>query len=203
MILFEELLNTDDFAGAVDSLCPEFCKTHDFPPIDQLGLVVADVEEAARALESRGIGPFFIAAGAPEFWQEKGQARSIQGKLALAPYQGFELELLESAEGTDFYSRSLDPQGRIVVQHIGFEVDDVDKWAEKTAAAGIPVWVRGGLKLGPARSNFAYLDSEEQAGLILEFISRRTFGFKVWPIAVVYRALAHIGKWTGKRSISL
>ena len=133
----------------------------------------------------------------------KAAKRSVRGKLGLASYRGFELELLEPAEGSEFYRRSLDNRGRIVLQHLGFVVDDVDKWAERMATAGLPVWVRGGLKLGPARSNFAYLDSEKQVGIIIEFISRRTFGLKVWPLTAIFRALATLCKWTGKRSISL
>ena len=123
--------------------------------------------------------------------------------LSCRPVQDFELELLEPVEGSDFYQRSLDPEGRIVVQHLGFLVHDVDEWADRLAAAGSPVWVRGGLKLGPARTEFAYMDTAEEAGLIVELISRRVFGWRIWPLSGIFQVLAYLEKWTGKRSISV
>jgi len=203
MYLFEDLLNEDDLAVAVSGIAREFRNAHELPEIYQLGLVVPDVEEAARSLEARGIAPFFIAAGSPAFWRERDEERQIKGKLGLVNHQGFEIELLEPADGTDFYGQSIDPQGGIVVQHLGFMVDDVDERAESLSASGSPLWIRGGLKLGPAITDFAYMDSVEEAGIIIEFISRRFFGWRVWPMNAVFRIVARIEKWTGKRSISV
>jgi hypothetical protein len=67
-----------------------------------------------------------------------------------------ELELLELGTGSDFYRRSLDSDGRIVVQHLGFLVDEVDDWAEKLRTGGYDVWVRGAIELGPAREVYQY-----------------------------------------------
>lgn len=128
---------------------------------------------------------------------------SCRGKLGLSHHHSVELELLEPGEGSDFYRRSLDPEGRIVVQHLGFLVDDVDTWAEKLTAAGSAVWVRGAITLGPANTQFAYMDTEETAGIVVEFISQRCFGLRWWPLGVLFKAAARIEKWTGKRSISV
>lgn len=128
---------------------------------------------------------------------------SCRGKLGLSHHHSVELELLEPGEGSDFYRRSLDPEGRIVVQHLGFLVDDVDTWAEKLTAAGSAVWVRGAITLGPANTQFAYMDTEETAGIVVEFISQRCFGLRWWPLGALFKAAARIEKWTGKRSISV
>jgi len=203
MVFLGDVLNATDFSQAVDGLAREFRDQHELPAIHQLGLTVPDVQDAARDLEAKGIGPFFIANGSPVFWREQGQVRSIRGKMGLAHHRGFELELLEPTEGSDFYRQSLDPAGGIVVQHLGLLVQDVDEWADRLAAAGSPVWIRGKLKIGPATADFAYMDTVKEAGLIVEFISWRIFGRTFSPPAVLYHAAGRLEKWLGKRSITV
>jgi len=60
MLLLDELLASASFTEAVDNLAADFRKAHGLPGVDQLGLVVPDVEKAARRLETLGIGPFLI-----------------------------------------------------------------------------------------------------------------------------------------------
>jgi hypothetical protein len=118
-------------------------------------------------------------------------------------HRGFELELLEPTEGSDFYRQSLDPTGGIVVQHLGLLVPDVDEWADRLAAAGSPVWIRGKLKIGPATADFCYMDTVEQAGLIIEFISWRICGSSFRPLAALYHVAGRLEKRWGKRSITV
>ncbi len=145
MLYLDDLLKADDFSKAVNGLAEDFMKKHGLEKVHQVGLVVPDVEEAAEKLEEEGFGPFFIATGSPVFWREKGETRSVSGKMGLAYYEGVELELLEPVTGSDFYTHSLDADGRIVVQHLGFLVKGVDAWADKATKVGLPVWVRGQL----------------------------------------------------------
>lgn len=202
MVLLGDLLNATDFSKAVDGLAREFRDKHKLPAIHQLGLTVPDVQDAARDLEAKGIGPFFIANGSPVFWRERGQERSIRGKMGLAHHQGFEFELLEPTEGSEFYRQSLDPAGKIVVQHLGLLVQDVDEWADRLAAES-PVWIRGKLKIGPAAADFCYMDTVEEAGIVVEFISWRMFGRTFSPPAALYHAAGRLEKWSGKRSITI
>jgi hypothetical protein len=147
MVLFEDLLSAQDLREAANALVREFREQHDLPPIHQLGLVVADVQLAAQTLEARGMGPFFITHGAASMWREHGEEHHFRGKMGLAYHRGFELELLQPGEGSNFYRQSLDTVGRIVVQHLGFSVMDVDAWANRlTASSGYPIWVRGRLQ---------------------------------------------------------
>jgi len=204
MIFLEDLLKEHDFVGAANSLAADFRAEHHLGKIHQLGLVVEDVEKAAQRLEAQGIGPFFIASGAPVFWREKGEERKIKGKMGLAYYHGFELELLEPTQGSDFYRQCLDDRGRIVVQHLGFLVKKVDIAAEKLEKAGTPVWVRGRLKAFPTITDFAYMDPIEKNGLVMEFISWKILG--IWPVtppASLFHLIGRIEKWSGKRSIAL
>ena len=203
MVFLEDLLSADDFGAAVDGLAREFRDRHELPAIHQLGLVVPDVKEAAHTLEDHGIGPFFIAHGSAAWWRERGQDGSVRGDLGLAYYKGFELELLEPGEGSDFYRQSLDPEGRIVVQHLGLLVRDVDEWIEKLEAAGTSTWVRGRVKMGPVRAEFAYMDAMDEVGFIIELIAWCTFGWITTPPTGVVKVLGRLQKWSGKRSMSV
>jgi hypothetical protein len=203
MVLLDTVLNADNFGQAVDSLAREFRYEHSLPQVHQLGLVVLDVEDAACSLEKRGIGPFFIAEGAPVFWRERGQERQFRGRMGIAYHEGVELELLEPGTGSDFYQQSLDPEGRIVVQHLGLAVENVDEWADRLDASGLPVWVRGRLKMGPVSVDFAYMDSLEQAGVVVEFICWRIFGRVFSPPPGVFHTVGRLEKWSGHRSLAV
>jgi len=203
MVFFDDLLSAEDFGAAVHGLASEFRDKHELPAVHQLGLVVPDVKEAARTLEERGIGPFFIAHGSASWWRERGEEGSVQGNLGLAYHQGFELELLEPGEGSNFYRQSLDPEGRIVVQHLGLLVRDVDEWTERLEAAGTSTWVRGRVKMGPVKAEFAYMDALDQVGFIIELIAWRMFGWISKPPTGVVKVLGRLQKWSGKRSMSV
>jgi hypothetical protein len=202
-IFLAELLDTQDFAGAVKCLAADFRREHGLPPIAQVGLVVPSVVTAAMELEARGMGPFFLAAGRPVLWRERGEERSFSGRLGLAYYQGLEIEPLEPGEGSDFYRQALDPEGRIVVHHLGMVVDDVDEWAGRLEAAGAPLWVRGRIKTGPLVTEFAYLDTVRPAGLVLEFISWKLFGRKVTLPPRLVHFLGWLEKSIGPRCLSV
>jgi hypothetical protein len=203
MLYFEDLLKADDFPKAVNALGENFMKEYRLEKVHQVGLVVPDVEQAAAKLEGQGFGPFFIATGSPVFWKEKGGDREISGKLGLAYHEGIELELLQPVKGSDFYTRSLDPEGGIVVQHLGFLVKEVDAWADKATKAGLPVWVRGQLKAWASTTDFAYLEPLAASGLIMEFINWQVMGISFSPPPKLLKTVGRIEKWTGRRSIAL
>ncbi|TFG38228.1 MAG: hypothetical protein E4H39_00795 [Syntrophobacterales bacterium] len=203
MIYLADLLRNDRFGDAVSDLAGNFRVKHGLPKIHQVGLVVSDVEAAAAELEKSGMGPFFIAAGSPVSWLERGEQKDFQGKLGIAYHHNVELELLEAGKGSDFYRQSLDPGGEITVQHLGFLVPDVDVWAENLAASGYPVWVRGKLKSGPSTADFAYMDTVNDAGIVIEFISWKMMGIRIRIPPSIYHALGRLEKLSGKRCISL
>ena len=203
MIYLDDLLRGNDFDHVVAGLARPLRERFAFPSLHQLGVVVPDVEKAAAVLENDGFEPFFVARGAPVFWQEKGRRHRVSDKMGLAYHQGIEIELLEPLQGSDFYHSALDPSGRPVLQHLGFLVEDVDRWGEKLASAGLGVWVRGQLKTGPVKTDFAYMDPLEDDGLIMEFIVWRCFGQRFHPRSAIAHTIGRIQQWTGKRCWSL
>ena len=202
-MLFEELTRTGDLLTAADGVAREFRDRFGFPPLEQVGVVVPDAVEAALALEKQGYGPFFIAGGRPAMWRERGRDRDFSGRLGLAFYKHLEIELLEAGEGSDFYAKDMDPQGRPRVQHLSFAVQDVDEWTSKLGAAGYDTYIRGKLKLGPINTDFAYLDTAADAGVILEVSCWRLFGKPSGIRTPIFKAAARFQKLTGIRSFSV
>jgi hypothetical protein len=169
--------------------------------VRQLGVVVPDVEIAAAELEEKGLGPFFIASDTLKYWNERGDHRTFSGKLGMAIYKGYEIELLEPGVGSTFYKSCVDEKCRMVVQHLGFLVKDVDAYRKELEKAGCATWVRGQIKSFPIVTDFAYMDSVQQAGIILEFIDMRFLGFPIKTPGAIYHNLGRLEKLTGIRCL--
>lgn len=201
-MLFTQLLNRGDFSDCVQSLARDARERLGIPfPVNQVGVVVPDVVKAAADLEEAGIPPFLLLGGAARDWTERGTPGAMRSRLGFGYHRGIEIELLEPGVGSDFYRRSLDPQGRPIIQHLGFLVRDVDEWAKKLN--GTPVYVRGKIGLGPLRIDFAYMDTERDAGIILEFISHRFLGVRIRPPEGFQQLIGRIEKKSGKRCIEV
>jgi hypothetical protein len=202
MMLLADMLVHKDFNARMQEVGGTFRKKAGITfKVHQAGIVAPDVEMAADLLEAQGFGPFMIAAGTLPRWNERGAEGRFRGKMGVAYHDGIELELLEPGEGSDFYRRYVDPEGRPVIQHIGFLTHAVDEWAERLSEMGCPLWVRGRIGVGPLSIDFAYMDSVRDAGTILEFIGYRFAGIPARPVAGIMRAAAWLQKKTGKRCI--
>jgi hypothetical protein len=202
-MLLSDMLSKTNFNAGMQEVAAAFRKKAGIPfKVHQAGIVVPDVEAAAVNLESKGFGPFMIAAASLPRWTERGAESHFRGKMGMAYHDGIELELLEPGEGSDFYRQKVDPQGRPVIQHIGFLTHKVDEWADKISKMGCPVWVRGKIVIGPLSINFAYMDTTREAGTIIEFIGYRFAGIPVNPIAGLIKAAGRLQKKIGKRCVN-
>lgn len=202
MIYFDDLLKDDNIHDTVSRIAGDYRKKYNFPEVRQLGVIVADVEKAAAQLEQKGVGPFFIASDTLKAWNERGKTATFSGKLGMAIYKGYEVELLEPGVGSDFYKSCVDEKGRMVVQHLGFLVKDVEACRTQLEKSGCSTWVRGTIKSFPMAIEFAYMDTVEQAGIILEFIDMRFLGFPVTIPGGIYHGLGRMQKLTGMRCLS-
>jgi len=201
MIYFDDILKSDNMDSAISMIAKDFRRKHNFPEVRQLGVVVPDVETAAAELEEKGLGPFFIASDTLKFWNERGEKKTFSGKLGAACHKGYEIELLEPGVGSTFYKSCVDEGGRMVLQHIGFLVNDVDAHTRELEKAGCATWVRGQIKSFPIVTDFAYMDTVRQAGIILEFIDMKFLGFAVKVPGAVYHSLGRLEKLTGIRCL--
>ena len=202
MMYFDDLLKSANLDDEVSRIAKDFRAKHQFPEVKQFGVVVPDVEAAAAELEKKGIGPFFIASDTLEFWKERGKDKAFSGKVGMAIYKGYNIELLEPGAGSTFYKSCVDKKGRMVLQHLGFMVKDVDAHTRGLEKSGCATWVRGRINALGFVTDFAYMDTVAQAGIILEFINMKMMGISVNVPAGVYHNLGRLEKMIGKRSLS-
>ena len=135
------------------------------PEVEQIALIVKDLETTAAYLSSSlGIGPFRISEryGPTKVYGEPALAKR---KLGIGKMRGLDLELIQALEpGTSYYN-FIYSKGE-VLQHIRFApVNDLDQTVTYLEEKEFKV-VYSGEHAGRC---FAYLESENAKGLILEF----------------------------------
>jgi len=89
-------------------------------------------------------------------------------KLALAPVGSMKLELIQPLEGESIYKEFLEEKGEGVHHIASYEVDDLDRALAGFKELGIKV-LQSGTWSG---ASFAYLDTEELLGTIVELVKR-------------------------------
>jgi hypothetical protein len=136
--------------------------------VDQLGFVYKDIEEQAKVIEELyGLPKFqyFPIGEAPT--EYKGKKSSTKARLGFSQMGDTQVELIEWHEGDSPYKDFLE-EGREGFHHIGIYVDDVDPYISEFKEKGIEVLFYG--EIGNGR--FAYMDTEQTFGAIVEFIQR-------------------------------
>lgn len=165
-----------------DDLLPaEFRRRFNLGIVHQLGLAVPDVTSAADRLAHAVGGHFLIAEDDLDYWIEDGEEKFFHGKMGLGYLGGYEIELLEGGKGSTFYSRKFREDGKPALHHIGFLTHSIDERVAEMNKVGIKTAVKGRIKLYPLTIDFAYMDTEQQTGIIVEFIEHRLFGIPIKP----------------------
>lgn len=136
--------------------------------IDHIGIVVKDIQKTVEYYSSTlGIGPFRVfEVNIPDAIVQ-GKVSSLRIKAAIAKLGSLDIELIESIEGENIYAEFLKSRGE-GLHHLAMLVDDVDKEVAELKEQGIRVLQ--GAKT-PAGS-FAYLDTEEIGGVIIELLPK-------------------------------
>lgn len=132
----------------------------------QVGVVVKDIEKAAKFYERLGIGPFTEGPSASAL------DRRIYGKPApdarvkglIAQMGSIEFELLQPVEGQTLQSEFLERNGEGVI-HICAYTDDLDRDTATMRELGFEPISSAELSDG---GKFAYFDTRAVGGLILE-----------------------------------
>ena len=144
---------------ATDSEKPPFSQLH------HIGIVVKDIEQAAKYYTSLGVGPFqdyppmrdYVEVNVPDkdaFYRVKIKQAQI-GPVAL--------QLTQPGEGKSIYGDFLARNGEGVF-HLGFVVDDIEKEEERLKKKGLRVLSSGRRVDG---SGFTYFDTSTSAGVVL------------------------------------
>jgi catechol 2,3-dioxygenase-like lactoylglutathione lyase family enzyme len=111
------------------------------PPVDQVGFVVRDLEQAIRCYEPL-FGPFVEMDATEMEWNYRGEPAVSSLKLAMAQSGDVEIELIEWVSGATPHKEFLDA-GREGLHHLRFMVDNVEEKTQQAEALGYrPIWYK-------------------------------------------------------------
>jgi methylmalonyl-CoA/ethylmalonyl-CoA epimerase len=137
-----------------------------FQKLHHLCIVVHDIERSIAFYEAAGIGPWHPYPPLAEYTElempDPDGFRALDYRYALIG--DLQLQLCQPGPEPTPQRQFLDARGEGVF-HVGFEVPDADAAEEDAAARGLKALMRGRRTNG---SGFAYFDTAEQAGVILE-----------------------------------
>jgi len=140
------------------------------PPVEQIGIVVRDVDQAVEYFTSTfGWGPFKIREGEQKGFTYEGQTGDCRLKMAFARSGGVEIELIQVLEGETPHSDFLRRHGE-GLQHLRFRVDDCDGMLKALAREGVePLWSQ----IFPGIAAFAYMKTDKTSGLMVEMFEKK------------------------------
>jgi|GEM_PF-192308 len=167
------------------------------PGLGQLGYVVDDINKTiAYYKDIFGIGPWVLLDERPNPCVEKGKDVAPLFKIALAYMGPVQIELIEIAEGESFHLNHV-KGSKGGVHHLGFMVHDLDQRVDACHKIGIEILQRGTIKDKGFIIDYAYLDTADQAGIILEFIR-----WRLGPIPLPINKLTfNIACWAGAKTL--
>lgn len=148
---------------------------HDlFKNFVQIGVVVADVDQATRNLrEIFGIGPFRVIDWPPEGRMDiqkfyHSEPANFTARMAFTELGPVELELIQPVSGESIWADFLREKGE-GIHHIRFNVNDIQPVQEYLAGFDIlPAQHGSGIRPGTLWMNFA---SEEKVGFMIEVMN--------------------------------
>jgi catechol 2,3-dioxygenase-like lactoylglutathione lyase family enzyme len=152
--------------------------------VRQIGIVVKSVPETVEFYTKLGIGPWFRPRlSAKEHFL--GGERSVEFDLDLAiAFAGpVQYELIEHKAGDrNIYCDHLERYGE-GIHHLGFYVGDFDRHLAAYRDAGVGVLQAGRLTSGGGAggsvTKYAYLDTRQIGGVIIELIETRFLGINI------------------------
>ena len=143
--------------------------------IAQIALVVRDLDETVRRYHDVfGIGPWHLYTyGKPlvRRMSYRGRPADYRMRIALSYFGPTRVELIELVEGDTVYGDFVEAHG-YGVQHLGVLVDDMEAALGEAAAAGYQMTMDGSGFGLDGDGHYAYLDTEEDFGFVLELIQR-------------------------------
>jgi 4-hydroxyphenylpyruvate dioxygenase-like putative hemolysin len=155
--------------------------------IAQVALVVEDLDRAMEYWwKMFGVGPWHVYTyGKPlvKKMTYRGKPAEYKMRIALSQAGPTRLELIEMLEGDTIYADFVKEHG-YGLQHVAVIVDDVKAAIAQAEAAGISV-IQDGQGYGvDGDGHYAYLDTEDRIGAVLELIEipkRRVPPERIYP----------------------
>ena len=141
--------------------------------IRQICLVVRDIDRAMGQWSSLGIGPWQVHDFGPPWVRDltfRGQPLRTPVKLALADSGELNFELIQPGGEANIYTEHLNGRGE-GLHHLGYLVEDIQTAIDEMRALGYPVVQSGGQFGVDGDGAFAYFDTVDTLGCMLEAIA--------------------------------
>jgi catechol 2,3-dioxygenase-like lactoylglutathione lyase family enzyme len=143
--------------------------------VAQVALVVEDLDKTVENYwKLYGIGPwYFYTYGKPLVKQMSyhGEASEYKMRIALSYLGPLRIELIELGEGDTVYADYVREHG-YGVHHFGILVSDMEAALAEASAAGVSMLQDGAGFGRDGDGHYAYLDTEDELGIMLELIER-------------------------------
>ncbi|MBN1402451.1 MAG: VOC family protein [Anaerolineae bacterium] len=154
---------------------------------EQIAILVEDLDRAVASYwEVLGVGPWTIYTyGKPLLKSAKyhGQEAEPVQRIALAALGTLRIELIEPVQGPSIFHDWVSVHG-YGPHHVGVKVEDMEAALEEARQAGLRVIQEGAGYGLDGDGHYAYLDTEEALGMILELSEmpkRRIQPDRVYP----------------------
>lgn len=122
----------------MSSTIPE---SFELPPVNQVGFVVKNLEEALKLYEPM-FGPFAVMDAADMEWDYRGKPETSSLKIAFGNSGDVEIELIEWVSGESPHKEFIDA-GREGMHHLRFVVDNVEEKVTEAAQFGYrQIWYK-------------------------------------------------------------
>jgi catechol 2,3-dioxygenase-like lactoylglutathione lyase family enzyme len=143
--------------------------------IAQIALIVPDLEAAVENYwKLFGIGPWHIYTYGKPLVKKMtyyGEEVDYSMRIALSYFGDMRVELIEPGDPPSIYHDFVEAHG-YGPHHYGILVEDMEAALAQAEAAGFPM-IQDGQGFGAdGDGHYAYIDTEDALGMILEFIER-------------------------------
>jgi hypothetical protein len=143
------------------------------PPLEQIGIVVADVDQAVEHCSTLfGWGPFRIREVDVQGFTFRRSQGNCRLKMAFTRSGPVEIELIQVLEGETPHSEFLRQKGE-GLHHLRFRVDNYDELLADLSREGVQPLFHQVL---PGLASFAYLDTHRIGGVTFELFQMAVRG---------------------------
>lgn len=137
--------------------------------IIQVGILVRDVEEAARKLEKLiGIGPFQVLEPEYRDLTFHGKPARFKIRIGLAKAGPIQVELMQPLFGETIYDEYAERKG-YGLHHVAIRAENMQQSIDYMKSRGLNV-IQSGNRPGV---KWAYLDTEKETGVIFELVEKK------------------------------
>ncbi len=153
----------------------------DLPRVGQVGIVTPDIQSALPGVAAAfNLTTWYKPRYAEMQFVIEGEEVDLDFNLVFAYSGGLQIELFEEkSQKAAIYKDHLDEHGQ-GIHHLGFYIGDMDAKLKIAKQMGLEILIESQFKTaGGGSVRFAYLDTRQQCGIILELINIKLYGINI------------------------